>query len=193
MQYTLESDFAKHVRGPELHRVYLLYGSQSLLIEQYEKKLIQKALDGGGNDFNLHRFTGEGLDLQAFYDAVESLPLMAPARCVTLDLTAEQLGAGELKELCAILAYLARQGGYRLPEGTERIAAPCFAALKKRQGDRFGNGREARRLFQAAVEEMALRSREGGADTLLHQDVTRAIRRLLSQPGTQASVRPIGF
>lgn len=103
MQYTLESDFAKHVRGPELHRVYLLYGSQSLLIEQYEKKLIQKALDGGGNDFNLHRFTGEGLDLQAFYDAVESLPLMAPARCVTLDLTAEQLGAGELKELCAIL------------------------------------------------------------------------------------------
>ena len=34
MQYTLESDFAKHVRGSELHRVYLLYGSQSLLIEQ---------------------------------------------------------------------------------------------------------------------------------------------------------------
>ena len=64
MQYTLESDFAKHVRSPELHRVYLLYGSQSLLIEQYEKKLVQKALHGTFDDFNLHRFNGDELDLQ---------------------------------------------------------------------------------------------------------------------------------
>ncbi len=103
MQYTLESDFAKHVRSPELHRVYLLYGSQSLLIEQYEKKLVQKALHGTFDDFNLHRFNGDELDLQAFYDAVESLPFFSESRCVTLDLTTEQLGAGDLKELCGIL------------------------------------------------------------------------------------------
>ena len=97
------------------------------------------------------------------------------------------------EELWDILETLASREGDILPPEAREDCLDFFRHLRRQKGAQFGNGREARRLFQAAVEEMALRSREGGADTLLHQDVTRAIRRLLSQPGTQASVRPIGF
>ena len=98
------------------------------------------------------------------------------------------------EELCAILAYLARQGGYRLPEGAERIAAPCFATLKRRQGDRFGNGREARRLFQEAVGELAMRQASGqGGDLqqLTEGDLEQAAGRLLA--GARQEERRIGF
>lgn len=104
MKITVESDFAKHIKGPELKRVYLLYGPQHFLIENYEKLLLKKALGNRFNDFNLHRFTSENFDLQAFYDAVESLPLFAEGRCVTLDLDPEKLDMGQLKELCGVLA-----------------------------------------------------------------------------------------
>lgn len=104
MRFQIESDFAKHVKGPELERVYLLHGTQPYLIANYEKLLVKKALGGEFNDFNLHRFEGDSLDLQAFYDAVESLPFFSEGRCVTLDLDPDKLDAGQLDELCGVLA-----------------------------------------------------------------------------------------
>ena len=104
MRFQMESDFAKHVKGPELERVYLLHGTQPYLIANYEKLLVKKALGGEFNDFNLHRFEGDSLDLQAFYDAVESLPFFSEGRCVTLDLDPDKLDAGQLDELCGVLA-----------------------------------------------------------------------------------------
>lgn len=103
MKFKLESDFAKHVKSPELFRVYLLMGDQPYLIGRYRDQLIKKAVGGGANDFNLHRFDGAQLDMQAFYDAVESLPLFAESRCVTLDAELDKLDAAQMKELCAIL------------------------------------------------------------------------------------------
>lgn len=105
MKIQIESDFVKQIKGEELHRVYLLYGAQPYLIGLYEKQLIKKALGGDGfSDFNLHRFQGDTLDLQAFYDAVESLPFFAGSRCVTLDLDPDKLDAGQVQELCGVLA-----------------------------------------------------------------------------------------
>lgn len=106
MKYTIESDFNKHVKSPELKRVYLLYGSQTYLIAMYEKALIKKALDGGKfDDFNFHRFQSQNLDLQAFYDAVESLPFFSQGgRCVVLDLEPDALDANQTQQLCQILA-----------------------------------------------------------------------------------------
>ena len=46
MKYTVENDFSKHVKSEELHRVYLLYGTQPYLISMYEKLLIKKTLSG---------------------------------------------------------------------------------------------------------------------------------------------------
>lgn len=42
--------------------------------------------------------------MQAFYDAVESLPFFSEGRCVTLDLDPDKLDAGQLDELCGVLA-----------------------------------------------------------------------------------------
>ena len=44
MKFKLESDFAKHVKGPELLRVYLLMGSQPFLLSRYRDQLIKKAV-----------------------------------------------------------------------------------------------------------------------------------------------------
>lgn len=103
MKYKIENDFNKHVKSEQAHSVYLLHGSQVYLIELYEKALLKKVLKGEYNDFNLHRFSTANLDLQAFYDAVESLPFFADHRCVTLDLAPDKLDTGSLKELCGVL------------------------------------------------------------------------------------------
>lgn len=104
MKYQLESDFSKHVKSPELLRVYLLYGSQVYLIGLYEKLLIKKTLGSHYSPFNLHRFHNGNLDMQAFYDAVEQLPMFAESRCVTLDLDVDKLDATSFLELCKVLA-----------------------------------------------------------------------------------------
>lgn len=96
-------------------------------------------------------------------------------------------------ELCAILSYLADRGGYRLPEGAEEVAAPFFAALRRRQGERFGNGREARRLLEGAVSRLALRAMEEDCplDALSREDLAGAAEELLSGAGKEK--RAIGF
>lgn len=104
MKFQLESDFSKHVKGPELLRVYLLYGSQVYLIGLYEKMLIKKTLGNHYNPFNLHRFHNGNLNMQAFYDAVEQLPMFAENRCVTLDLDVDKLDASSFSDLCKVLA-----------------------------------------------------------------------------------------
>lgn len=104
MKFKLESDFAKHVKGPELLRVYLLMGDQPYLIGRYREQLVKKAVGNHANEFNLHRFDGAQLDMQAFYDAVESLPFFAENRCVTLDGDLEKLDSSQIRELCSILA-----------------------------------------------------------------------------------------
>lgn len=106
MKYRLESDFSKHVKGEEQHPVYLLYGEQVYLICLYEKMLMKKALGGAPETFNLHRFEGADFDLQQFYDAVESVPMFGGSRCVTLDAEPDKLSAGELGELCGVIADL---------------------------------------------------------------------------------------
>jgi len=97
-------------------------------------------------------------------------------------------------QLWDILATFAQKEDYTLPAEAKEACLDFFSALRKRKGEDFGNGREARRLFRAAVEELALRLRscpEGTAD-LSSADLDRAARRLLSQPGKQPQ-RTIGF
>lgn len=97
------------------------------------------------------------------------------------------------QELWDILGTLACREGDTLPPESIGDCLNFFRQLRQRKGENFGNGREARRLYQAAVEEMALRVRDGiGEDTLAEQDLTAAIQRLLNQ--TEAYIpTKIGF
>lgn len=97
-------------------------------------------------------------------------------------------------QLWDILGSLAQKEDYTLPIEARETCLAFFATLRKRKGEDFGNGREARRLFRAAVEELALRVRDcpdAEAD-LTPIDLNRAALRLLSQPGKR-SERTIGF
>ena len=97
-------------------------------------------------------------------------------------------------ELLGILEFLARAEGERIPPEAGETCLEFFRQLRQQKGDCFGNGREARRLYQAAVEELALRRRKsGGADELCSQDLARAAARLLEQPAQRRQMAAIGF
>ena len=97
-------------------------------------------------------------------------------------------------ELWDILGVLARNEGERISLEARELCLHFFHQLRQQKGELFGNGREARRLYQAAVEEMALRRRKNGEeDTLCCQDFSRAIERLLSCPAQWAKMGDIGF
>ncbi|NBI09973.1 AAA family ATPase [Colidextribacter sp. OB.20] len=95
-------------------------------------------------------------------------------------------------QLWAILQGFAREDGCALPEGTGEVCRGFFSALRRRDPEGFGNGREARRLFQGAAEELALRALDTGEETLRLEDLNAAAERLLAGTGG-AERRPIGF
>ena len=97
-------------------------------------------------------------------------------------------------QLWDILQVLAGQNGYTLPAQAREICLDFFATLHRQKGEQFGNGREARRLFQAAVEEMALRTLRSttAEESLTAEDLETAARRLLEQEITTPP-SPIGF
>lgn len=96
-------------------------------------------------------------------------------------------------ELCDIFAYLAQEGSYRLPEGWRAIVSDFARSLRAQQRDRFGNGREMRRLLGEAVGMLALRVEDGeeSLDELHAEDLTAAVRTLLGE--TRRAQTPIGF
>ena len=88
-------------------------------------------------------------------------------------------------QLWEIFQSFARAEGYALPEGAEELCDGFFSRLRQADPESFGNGREARRLFQGAVEELALRtlSAPGEGYALSLQDLEHAADRLLVRPG----------
>lgn len=97
-------------------------------------------------------------------------------------------------QLWDIMGVLAQRSGYTLPAQAKGCCMDFFASLRRQKGAQFGNGREARRLFQAGVEELALRTlHSASADcALLPEDLEAAGRRLLGQEISAPPVS-IGF
>ena len=57
-------------------RLYLLWGREDYLREQYLIELKKLCLPGGEDDFSYHRFDGAELDFQALADAVDAVPFL---------------------------------------------------------------------------------------------------------------------
>lgn len=93
-------------------------------------------------------------------------------------------------ELCDIFAYLSQENGYRLPDGWRDPVADFAQKLRAQQRDRFGNGREMRRLLTEAIGELALRVKSGEKrlDTLSTDDLAAAARELLSETRRTRSI-----
>ena len=95
-------------------------------------------------------------------------------------------------QLWEILQGFAKEDGCGLPEGAEEVCRGFFSALRRRDPAGFGNGRDARRLFQGAAEELALRAVDTGEETLRLEDLKAAAERLLAGARGEEK-RPIGF
>lgn len=104
MIYNGEEQLVKDLKAQALFPVYVIYGQEAFLKELYTKKISDKTVESGIRDFNLNRFEGKKLTMDALFDAVEALPLMAQRRCVIVeDLDIEKMGQSDHKKLCEIL------------------------------------------------------------------------------------------
>lgn len=102
----------------------------------------------------------------------------------------------ENEELFDIFRSFTDKEQLSLPETAADICADFFRQLKDRKGKNFGNGREARRLFQTAKEELALRAlTDSTAESeLSEEDLRHAADRLLAQEKEHTSaMNAIGF
>ena len=70
---TLKTD----LKTGEYHRMYVFYGEEDYLRENYRRQLREKLVAGPAEDFNYHRFTEEEWDVDSFSEAVESIPMMS--------------------------------------------------------------------------------------------------------------------
>jgi len=65
--------------------LYLFYGEETYLRDYYLERLKTACVPAGMESFNVHRFSGKALDLQALSDAVDALPMMSPRTFVQVD------------------------------------------------------------------------------------------------------------
>lgn len=93
-----------------------------------------------------------------------------------------------------IFRTFARKEELPLSRNAAEICREFFGELRRRKGTNFGNGREARRLFQAAKEELAIRtlSTPDAEHMISAADLKAAAHRLLEQEGTKKT-SSIGF
>ncbi len=86
-----------------LASVYVLYGEESYLVEQYARLIVKQAVGDPDDAFNAHRFDGQTLTVEQLEEAVEALPLMAERTCVAvrdMDLSAHA------ERVCEILRQM---------------------------------------------------------------------------------------
>ncbi len=62
--------------------LYVLYGAESYLVEQYARLITRYTVEEGFDAFNLHRFDGQEVTAEQLEEAVEALPLMTDRKCV---------------------------------------------------------------------------------------------------------------
>lgn len=98
-----ETALKQHIKeGPR--GLYLLYGAEGYLVEQYARLLARHAVEEDFDAFNLQRFDGQEVSMEALEEAVEALPLMAEQKCVLVrDLDAGGSQADRILELVQAL------------------------------------------------------------------------------------------
>ena len=62
--------------------LYVFYGAESYLTEQYARMVARETVEEGFDAFNLQRFDGQEVTAAELEDAVEALPLMTDRKCV---------------------------------------------------------------------------------------------------------------
>ncbi|MDO4616840.1 MAG: DNA polymerase III subunit delta [Lachnospiraceae bacterium] len=77
---------SEDIKKQEFHRVYLLYGEERYLLDQYKHRLLQ-ALHAEEDTMNYSRFEGKGIRESELIDLAETLPFFADHRVILLENT----------------------------------------------------------------------------------------------------------
>ena len=101
------ADILKKLKTEPPARLYYLYGQDTGALESFASALIDRLCPKQDRTMNLHRFDGGSLDVNAFYEACEMLPLFAQHVVVTLnDLNMDSLNKTAGDRLRSILSDL---------------------------------------------------------------------------------------
>lgn len=92
---------SEEIKSGQLKQVYILYGEEAYLRNQYKDKL-KKALLDGGDDMNCHYFEGKDVKTGEVIDLAETMPFLAQRRVIILENSGLFARGGE--ELAAYLA-----------------------------------------------------------------------------------------
>ena len=97
------------------------------------------------------------------------------------------------EELLSIFKFLTDKGGYKIQEGYEKTVLNYFKKIKNNKN--FGNGREARKLFESAVAELSLelfKNKSKEIDILTISAINNAVDSLTKNNKTELKLK-IGF
>lgn len=94
------------LKNHNFRQVYLLYGSEAYLVQQYKHKLL-KALREEGDTMNFTRFEGKDISQQEVIDLAETMPFFSDRRVILLEDT------GFFKNKCDLITdYMAELPDY---------------------------------------------------------------------------------
>lgn len=74
----------EEIKTGELRQIYLLYGEEAYLRNQYRDKL-KTALLGDGDPMNCHSYEGKNIDVGEVIDLAETMPFLAQRRVIVLE------------------------------------------------------------------------------------------------------------
>jgi DNA polymerase-3 subunit delta len=98
-----EEQLLNELKSGVIRRIYYLHGKESFLVQTYAKRILAKCLPESERDFNLIRFSGVP-EISAFADAVQTLPVFADKRVVTVnDLDVDKMLKDPLEELLGVV------------------------------------------------------------------------------------------
>ncbi len=95
------------LRNKTPEHLYIFHGEEDYLRTHYLNLLRKTVLSGPAEDFNLHRFDSRTMQLTAFSDALDVIPMMAEASFVQVDdVDPYQLDAEERQKMAELLSDL---------------------------------------------------------------------------------------
>ena len=101
-----EDALKKHIKQNTPARLYFIYGDEDYLKSNYSILLASKITDTSSSGFNFYQFNSE-MTFDMFYEACESLPMMADRICVFVkDMPLNKLTDAELSDYEKLLSDL---------------------------------------------------------------------------------------
>lgn len=93
------------LRRKEPNHLYIFHGEEDYLRTYYLDALRKQVLTGIADDFNYHRFDSQTMNIGAFADAIEAIPMMAETSFIQVDdVDIYQLDADDRDRLSSIIS-----------------------------------------------------------------------------------------